>query len=222
MDWTQQIDSYCERVDFSFWAEPVNALTNLAFLIAAFIMWQRVRGQGMVLANVLTAILAVNGLGSFLFHTFATQWASAADVLPILVFILVYIFVANAAYWGLRPVLAVGVTVLFFPYAAATVPLFNAPGFLGSSAGYAPVPLLIYLYAFLLRNRLPDVSKGLAIGATILVVSLTFRTIDEPLCIGFPLGTHFLWHILNGLMLGWMIEVYRRHILAVRADEMPS
>jgi hypothetical protein len=29
------------------------------------------------------------------------------------------------------------------------------------------------------------------------------------------MGTHFLWHILNGLMLGWMIEVYRRHMLAV-------
>jgi aspartyl-tRNA(Asn)/glutamyl-tRNA(Gln) amidotransferase subunit C len=29
-----------------------------------------------------------------------------------------------------------------------------------------------------------------------------------------PLGTHFLWHILNGIMLGWMIEVYRRHMLA--------
>jgi hypothetical protein len=28
------------------------------------------------------------------------------------------------------------------------------------------------------------------------------------------LGTHFLWHILNALMLGWMIEVYRRHRLA--------
>ena len=44
----------------------------------------------------------------------------------------------------------------------------------------------------------------------ILVVSLFFRTVDEPLCRDFPLGTHFMWHMLNGLMLGWMIEVYRR------------
>jgi hypothetical protein len=28
------------------------------------------------------------------------------------------------------------------------------------------------------------------------------------------LGTHFLWHILNGVMLGWMIHVYIRHMLA--------
>jgi hypothetical protein len=30
----------------------------------------------------------------------------------------------------------------------------------------------------------------------------------------FPLGTHFGWHLLNAVMLGWMIEVYRRHMLA--------
>ena len=39
-------------------------------------------------------------------------------------------------------------------------------------------------------------------------------SIDEALCGAFPLGTHFLWHILNGIMLGWMIEVYRRHMAA--------
>jgi hypothetical protein len=25
------------------------------------------------------------------------------------------------------------------------------------------------------------------------------------------MGTHFLWHLLNALMLGWMIMVYVRH-----------
>ncbi|MEM1352958.1 MAG: hypothetical protein AAGF27_11480, partial [Pseudomonadota bacterium] len=80
----------------------------------------------------------------------------------------------------------------------------------GGSAGYAPVALLIFLYAGFLRNRLPEFARGLAIGAVILVVSLAFRTIDEPVCGAVPLGTHFMWHILNGVMLGWMIEVYRR------------
>lgn len=217
MNWTEQIDAYCERVDFSFWAEPVNALTNLAFLLVAFVMWRRLKGQGMPMAMTLVVVLAAIGIGSFLFHTFATQWASAADVLPILVYILGYIYLANSAYWGLKRLPALGLTLLFFPYAGATVPLFNSLGFLGSSAGYAPVPVLIYAYAFLLRHRLPEVARGLTIGATILVVSLAFRTIDEPLCAGFPLGTHFMWHILNAIMLGWMIEVYRRHILATHA-----
>ena len=57
-------------------------------------------------------------------------------------------------------------------------------------------------------------ASGMALGAAILVVSLTFRTLDGPLCAAVPLGTHFLWHILNAVMLGWMIEVWRRHMLA--------
>jgi hypothetical protein len=76
------------------------------------------------------------------------------------------------------------------------------------------VPLLILVYAVLLRRRLPQVARGLAIGAGLLIASLTFRTLDLPLCGAVPFGTHFMWHILNGLMLGWMIEVYRRHMVA--------
>ena len=217
MDWNAQIDGYCERVDFSFWAEPVNALTNAAFLIVAFVMWHRVKGNGMPLAMTLVFILASIGVGSFLFHTLATQWASMADVIPILLFILVYIFIANRAYWGLRIRFALGLTALFFPYAALTVPIFNQLEFLGSSSTYAPVALLIFVYAVLLRTRLPQVSYGLHLGAALLVVSLTFRASDLPICSYTPLGSHFMWHILNAAMLGWMIEVYRRHILATRA-----
>jgi hypothetical protein len=73
------------------------------------------------------------------------------------------------------------------------------------------VPLLIAIYAVLLRRRAPDTARGLAIGAGILVLSLVMRSLDEPLCNAIPVGTHFWWHILNATMLGWMIEVYRRH-----------
>ena len=108
---------------------------------------------------------------------------------------------------------ALGLTLLFFPYAAALVPVFQLIPGLGGSAGYAPVPLLILIYAVLLRHRAPETAAGMALGAAILIVSLTFRTLDAPLCPVWPAGTHFIWHLLNGIMLGWMIEVYRRHRL---------
>ncbi|WP_109313192.1 ceramidase domain-containing protein [Ruegeria sp. AU67] len=211
MDWFQEIDGYCERLTPAYWAEPINAVTNAAFLIAAFVMWRRVRGQGMPLAMLLVAILTAIGLGSYLFHTNAQVWAAMADVLPILLYILVYIFAINRDVWHMRPLTAGIVTALFIPYAAATVPLFQLVPGLGGSAAYVPVPLLILIYAFLLRRRVPDTARGLAIGAMILIASITFRALDEPICGQIPLGTHFIWHILNALMLGWMIEVYRRH-----------
>ena len=212
MSWTDPIDAYCERLGPEYWAEPVNAVTNAAFVIAAALVWPRVRG--LPLGQALAVVLAVIGLGSYLFHTHANRLTALMDVLPILLYILLYIYTANRAYWGMRLWPALGLTAAFIPYAAATVPLFALIPGLGSSAGYAPVPLLILIYAWLLRRRLPDVARGLAIGAAILIASLTFRTLDEPLCGLIPMGTHFLWHILNAVMLGWMIEVYRRHMLA--------
>jgi len=71
MDWTQAVDQYCERMGPEFWAEPVNAVTNLAFVLAALVVWPRAVGLGRVLAVILVAI----GIGSFLFHTFAQPWA---------------------------------------------------------------------------------------------------------------------------------------------------
>jgi prepilin signal peptidase PulO-like enzyme (type II secretory pathway) len=102
--------------------------------------------------------LALIGMGSFLFQTFAQVWAGLANV----------------------------------------------------------VPILILIYADLLRDKLPDVAPGLTIGLGILVTSMVAPRADEPLCQMHPLGNHFLWHILNAVMLAWMIEVYRRHMLAGR------
>ncbi|TCP21609.1 ceramidase [Rhodovulum adriaticum] len=205
----RQIDAYCERTDPAFWAEPVNALTNAAFLLAAAVMWPRVRG--LPLARALCVVLGLIGIGSFLFHSIATTWAAMADVLPILGFILLYLYVAHREFWGLGRWSALGLTAAFFPYAAATAPLFGLVPGLGSSAGYAPVALLIGLHALFLRRRAPATARGLALGAGLLAVSITFRSLDDPICAALPLGTHFMWHILNAVMLGWMIEVYRRH-----------
>ena len=211
MGWLDPVDAYCERTGPDYWSEPVNALTNLAFIAAALIMAGRLRGPGMAMGRVLAGVLFVIGLGSWLFHTHANRLTGLLDVLPILVFILLYVFAATRDFLGARPWVAALVTAGFLPYAALTVPLFSMVPGLGSSAGYAPVPLLILIYALLLRHRLPRVARGLAVGAGVLILSLTFRTLDQASCAILPMGTHFLWHILNAVMLAWMIEVWRRH-----------
>lgn len=210
MGWFEQVDGYCERLGPGYWAEPVNAVTNAAFLIAAALVWRQTSGVPM--ARALAVVLAAIGVGSYLFHTHANRLTGLMDVLPILVFILLYLFAASRDMLGLtgwKPGLA---TLAFLPYAAATVPLWGLVPGLGSSAGYMPVPVLILFYAWLLRARAPATARGLAVGAGILIVSLTFRTLDGPLCGAIPMGTHFLWHVLNGVMLGWMIVVYLRHV----------
>ena len=209
MAWLTAVDGYCERVGPGYWAEPLNAVTNAAFVLVAVLMWRRTAGM----ARAMCGVLAVIGVGSYLFHTHANRLTGMLDVAPILGFILLYVFAASRDMLGLKGWQAGLCVLAFFPYAAATVPLWSLVPGLGSSAGYAPVPVLILFYAWAMRGQ-PQAARGLAIGAGLLVVSLGFRTLDGPLCDAVPVGTHFLWHVSNAAMLGWMIEVYRRHGLA--------
>lgn len=208
----QPIDAYCERTSAAYWAEPVNALTNLAFVAAAAVMWRRT--AGLPTGRALSTVLAAIGVGSWLFHTHANRLTALLDVLPILGFILLYLFVATRDLLGRGGVWPWVAVLAFFPYAIGAGAVLGAVLPLGSSAAYAPIPPLILAYALAVGRGNPRTGWGLALGAGILAASLIFRTLDGPLCDAFPLGTHFLWHLLNALMLGWMIEVWRRHGLA--------
>jgi hypothetical protein len=35
----------------------------------------------------------------------------------------------------------------------------------------------------------------------VFAVALVFRTIDTPICRAWPSGTHFVWHLLNALVM---------------------
>ena len=216
MDWFAQIDDYCERTDLAYWSEPLNALSNLAFLIVALVLWQR--SAAVPMARALSAILLTIGMGSFLFHTNATIWASAADVVPIGIFILVYLFAVHRDVVPMGHWFAVFATALFIPYAAILVPILSQFPFIRISAFYWSVPILLGIYALILRRK-PAFAQGFVIGAGLLSLSIIIRSLDEILCDAIPIGTHFMWHVLNGIMLGWMIHVYTRHMLAAAPTE---
>lgn len=217
MDWFRAVDGYCERLDATFWSEPVNAVTNLGFVLMALWLWPRVRG--VLGARVLCGVLAMIGIGSWLFHTHAQVWAGLLDVAPIAGFVFFYIYLANRSYWGWSRAISAGGLVLFVPYAAIVVWGLGDLPVVGGSALYISVAVLIALYAAALRRRLPEVARGLAIGAGLLFLSITFRAVDGPLCELWSIGTHFLWHLLNAVMLGWMIVVYHRHMVAGGGSE---
>lgn len=216
MEFTEQFDAYCERLGPEFWAEPINALTNIAFVIAAAVMAARLRGSGLPRGWALSGILAAIGVGSFLFHTFATAWAALADVIPIAGFILTYVFATHRDIIGHGPWLSWAAVLAFVPFAAATASGFAALPFFTISAAYWPVVLALLLYAVALRGH-RRLARGFVLGAAILGLSLVARSLDLILCDTVPRGTHFLWHILNAVMLAHMIEVYRAHMLAGRA-----
>lgn len=116
--WSTPIDLYCERVTPSFWAEPVNALSNMAFLIAAyaaFDLWRR-EGKDDPAILALIVVVTVVGLGSFAFHTLATRGAMLLDVTPIGFFIYGYFLLALRRFlllsWRVALALLVGFITL--------------------------------------------------------------------------------------------------------------
>jgi hypothetical protein len=199
MNWSQPIDLYCERTDAAFWSEPANAVSNVAFLIAAaaaFVYWRRGdRGDwpALALIGVVTAV----GIGSFTFHTVATRGAVLADVIPIAAFIYGYLLLALRRFLGL-PCIAAGAIVVAYAAAAQGLSALAPPRFLNGSDGYLPALAALIAVAAVAKG---EVRRGLALAAIIFATSLTLRTVDIALCPAFPLGTHFAWHILNAVVL---------------------
>jgi hypothetical protein len=215
VDWTRQIDGYCERLGPGFWAEPVNAVTNLAFIVAAVVGWRLYARHGRDDLAILWLVVVVTavGIGSFLFHTVATVWAALADVLPITLFILSYLALVLRRGFALPWWAALALTVAFLPVSTAVEAGVEtlAGDALGGSEGYLPALAALVVCGAWLGARGHALGPALLIAAGLFAVSLTFRTLDMPLCEGFPLGTHFLWHVLNGLLLGFLILGLVRH-----------
>lgn len=199
---SESIDLYCERLDPSFWAEPVNAMTNLAFVLVGLLM---LRGPSFA-GRVLGVVEIMVGLGSLAFHTFATPWAAALDVGFIGVFILVFAYVVPRTLWSVaRPLAAVAAgTVLVLIWQInlmatewrETLGSFP-PGFYVG----AWLSLLVYGLISWLKGCY-HASKWMLTAAFVFPLSLSARELDGPLCEVFPLGTHWLWHLLNSAVLG--------------------
>lgn len=208
MDWTTPIDAYCERTSAAFWAEPVNALTNLAFLLAtlwAFRRW-RARGGGDRATLALIGLVGVIGVGSFLFHTFANRWSALADVLPIALFIFGFFTLALRRLVGLSWPLTLLGLLAFVAFDQLAAP--RAEPILGSSDAYLPALLALYgigLWLVLIGRR--AAGRGLLGAGAVFTLSLLFRMADGAVCPYWPLGTHFLWHGLNALTLALCLRV---------------
>lgn len=188
-DWIAAADGYRERVGPGLWAEPLNLVSNAAFPAAALSVWPRTKGQPA--ARALAVMLAAVGLGSALFHSFANRLTALADMLPILVFILIYLYAANRRMLGLAPLWSALAMLAFLPYAALTASFLSRliPG-LGSSAGYAAIPVRALAYAALMARKAPATARRMAAGAAPLSLSILARSIDMPLCSPMPTGTH--------------------------------
>ena len=73
---------------------------------------------------------------------------------------------------------------------------------LNGSVGYVPAALaLLGVGGLCLRLSPHQAGITLLWAAGIFAVSLVLRTVDDVVCTAVPVGTHFLWHVLNAVVL---------------------
>ncbi len=71
------------------------------------------------------------------------------------------------------------------------------------------MPALFVLIAIgaALYRRQRAAGKAMFGAVGIFLLSLTARTLDAPICSSFSLGTHFLWHIFNAILLYVVVRI---------------
>lgn len=197
------IDGYCERVAPGLLGEPLNAVTNLAFLLAALVLWRRARATGGLrdpLFMVPWSLLVATGIGSLAFHTMANRLGAVLDTAALSLCLLATVYCgarrwlgwsrALAAVW---PAAMIGAALVL----GRLVPVGGA-AYLGPFATGAAMALLLAL-------RGHPAWRGLALAVAVFVPSFLFRSVDQSLCAHWPAGTHFMWHLLNAVVLGLAI-----------------
>lgn len=204
----EPIDIYCERLSGALLAEPVNFVTNLSFIIAAAWLYRSYRQankrDGFLL--VLIGMVGVIGIGSGIFHSVATRGAMLLDVIPITLFLISYIAYFSRRichfHWGMCAVSIV--LFLLLGYLSGFVPEAYR---MNGTISYAPALIFLCAMAFhTQRTKRFAEATLLYIAASIFVVSMGFRSLDQLICPALPLGTHFLWHLLNGLVLYLVVK----------------
>jgi len=211
------LDAYCERAgDPSLWGEPLNALTNLCFIVAALLAGrQLLKTPPMFKVDLwlLVFFLFAIGVGSGAWHMVPTNHTVLMDVIPITLFINAYLLSALKRLLGLGWVKVGAWWGLYF-VAGLLAQVILPADLLNGTIMYVPTFLTLVVLTYAVHKR--DAGQGRIFLKVLGVwaLSLVFRTIDPLICEHFPYGTHFLWHALNGWVLWRLLVLLIEHSVA--------
>jgi hypothetical protein len=225
MSLSEHVFLYCERgTSALLLAEPWNAASNAGFivvgLIAIDLLLRRPVEQRSADQFLLAVLILLVGLGSLSFHAFANRGTELADVIPISIFMLVYLGFALNRFLGTPPGWTVLLVVGFAVIAGLTGQLkcwdgaIGIPGSdvtgagpcLNGSVAYLPALFALIVVGVLMRERDQRAAPLVLWAAAIFAISITLRSADLSVCndVAYEdhkIGTHFIWHLLNAGVL---------------------
>jgi hypothetical protein len=224
MTFGEHVFLYCERgTNEALWAEPINAISNAGFLLAALIFWQlilwRPRNERSADHYLLVALTFLIGFGSLAFHFFADEGTALADVIPIGLFMLVYLGFALNRFLNVPPGWTVLLVLIFAGLVGAAMQVHCWDGGIGlrgaapdakpclnGSMAYLPALGALIIVAMVAAERHHKAAPYILGAAVVFAVSIVLRSVDLAFCDrllidGREVGTHFIWHLLNAVVI---------------------
>jgi uncharacterized membrane protein len=210
------LSMYCERAGDAHWfAEPLNFISNIAYIIASVAAYRHYRAYTQknppkhdVLALIL--LLGIVGIGSGLWHSLALPWTMYGDIIPIMLFVLMYfgVFLTRELKFHAK-----GLILFYIGFIVTHLSnkqIFAEQIQQGSTLMYLPPLLAITAMMYERYNHNKQDMKRAFTAVAYLVAAMFFRSSDLIVCDHASIGTHFLWHICTAIAL------YRFTLLLMR------
>lgn len=194
--------SYCERTAEGWTGEPLNTLSNLAFLVVAMQMWHQTAQKkhsgdlSTLSRHAIITLTASVGIGSALYHANPGQITLLLDILPILLLT----GWLTAGLTGKLCEISKGTSVLAALVLIGCVLVMSVfRDVLNGSLFYVPVWVAISVLGLASLNT--DYRRECLVLWVWFSLALIVRTFDNTWCGFWPIGTHFLWHCFAALSI---------------------
>jgi len=195
------MDFYCERTNEQIFNEPVNAISNIFFIIVSLSLIKILRkNQSNKIYYIQPILIFFIGIGSFLFHLNPNIITLYPDVIPIFLFSLSFIFFFNRDVININYLNNALLFLLFFFLFLLITPKLNYEILNGSEFYFANY-FFLTMYTIWLYLKKSDFFQLLLLGFIFFNLSILLRSLDNHICEYFSIGTHFLWHFLNAYLL---------------------
>ena len=195
------MDFYCERTNNQIFNEPINAISNIFFIIVSISLLKILKkNQVDKIYYVQPILIFFIGVGSFLFHLKPNLITMYSDIIPIFLFSLSFIFLFNRNVINISSVNSALLFILFFILLLFITPKLNYEILNGSEFYFANY-FFLTMYSIWLYLKKSDSFQLLLLGFIFFNLSIFLRSIDNHICNYFSIGTHFLWHFFNAYLL---------------------
>jgi len=208
------VDDYCQLTGPGLDAETMNAWSNGAFLVAALAAWRLLsihpNAKAHLAIRALTLIAVLAGVGGYLFHRMDAPWAKWGETVPLLAFMLLYVWLLLRRFFHWHFLFAIPALLLYF--AAIYWLEVMTPGHAPFGRALNLPTLIVFLLAsigFLLRQR--EAFWPMFWALVTLMASSVASMADVPICPQLGLGSHFVWHLLDALLLYLLLRLAILH-----------